>query len=52
MQNQLLDILHIEHPLIQAPIAEAATTDMAVAVSENGGLGSLGCAPLGPGYPA
>jgi NAD(P)H-dependent flavin oxidoreductase YrpB (nitropropane dioxygenase family) len=48
MQNQLLDILHIEHPLIQAPMAEAATTDMAVAVSENGGLGSLGCAPWGP----
>lgn len=33
--------LGIEHPLIQAPMAGASTPDMAVAVAEAGGLGSL-----------
>ncbi|MDE2317661.1 MAG: nitronate monooxygenase, partial [Xanthomonadaceae bacterium] len=34
--------LGIEHPLIQAPMAGASTPQMAAAVAEAGGLGSLG----------
>src|SRR5580765_8254881 len=36
----------IELPIIQAPMAGAALSDMVVAVSEAGGLGSLACALL------
>ena len=35
-----------ELPIIQAPMAGAAVSDMVVAVSEVGGLGSLACAVL------
>jgi nitronate monooxygenase len=36
----------VELPIIQAPMAGAAFSDMVVAVSEAGGLGSLACALL------
>ena len=36
----------IELPIIQAPMAGAALSEMVVAVSEAGGLGSLACALL------
>jgi nitronate monooxygenase len=39
-------LLGIEIPIIQAPMAGAAFADMAIAVSEAGGLGSLACAML------
>ena len=44
----LRDLLSIELPLIQAPMAGVQGAAMAVAVSEAGGLGSLPCAMLAP----
>jgi nitronate monooxygenase len=42
--RRLCDLLKIEHPIIQAPMAVSATPALAAAVSNAGGLGSLGCA--------
>ncbi len=42
--TKLTDLLGIEHPIIQAPMAGASTPALAAAVSSAGGLGSLGCA--------
>jgi hypothetical protein len=39
-------LLGIDLPIIQAPMAGLATSAMAAAVAEVGGLGSLGCAVL------
>src|SRR3954462_15611711 len=39
-------LLNIEQPLIQAPMAGAQAGEMAIAVSNAGGLGSLPCAML------
>jgi nitronate monooxygenase len=39
-------LLGIEHPIIQAPMAGSATPALAAAVSNAGGLGSLGCAEM------
>jgi nitronate monooxygenase len=44
--RRILDLLGIELPVIQAPMAGANLSDMAIAVSEAGGLGSLPCALL------
>ena len=44
--RRLLDLLGIELPIIQAPMAGATGAAMAIAVSEAGGLGSLPCALL------
>jgi nitronate monooxygenase len=41
-------LLGIEHPVVQAPMAGFSTPALAAAVSEAGGLGSLGAAALGP----
>lgn len=38
----LLALLGIEHPIIQAPMAGVSTPELAAAVSNSGGLGSLG----------
>src|SRR5262249_51763631 len=38
----------IELPIVQAPMAGVAFSEMAIGVSEAGGLGSLGCALLTP----
>jgi nitronate monooxygenase len=46
--RRLQDILGIELPIIQAPMAGVAFADMVAAVSEAGGLGSLACAMLTP----
>lgn len=47
--NDLLRKLRIEHPIIQAPMAGGPSTpQLAAAVSDAGGLGSLGCAYLTP----
>jgi nitronate monooxygenase len=40
------ELLGIEHPILQAPMASAATPALAAAVSEAGGLGALGSAML------
>jgi nitronate monooxygenase len=39
---KLLDRLNISRPIIQAPMAGVSSPAMAAAVSEAGGLGSLG----------
>lgn len=44
----LRDLLSIEHPLVQAPMAGVQGAAMAIAVSNAGGLGSLPCAMLAP----
>ncbi|MGQ7794259.1 NAD(P)H-dependent flavin oxidoreductase [Faunimonas sp. B44] len=44
--SALLDLLEIELPLVQAPMAGAQGWDMAAAVSAAGGLGSIPCAML------
>jgi nitronate monooxygenase len=44
--RELLDLIGIDLPIIQAPLAGANGSAMAIAVSEAGGLGSLPCAML------
>ena len=44
--RELLDLIGIDLPIIQAPMAGANGSAMAIAVSEAGGLGSLPCAML------
>jgi nitronate monooxygenase len=41
-------LLGIEHPIIQAPMAGVQGSELAIAVSQAGGLGSLPCAMLTP----
>ena len=42
--RRILDLFQIELPILQAPMAGASTPEMAIAVAEAGGLGSLPCA--------
>lgn len=42
MSNALLSLLNVQLPLIQAPMAGVSTPTLAAAVSNAGGLGSLG----------
>ena len=44
----LLDLLGVELPIIQAPMAGASGSAMAIAVCQAGALGSLPCAMLNP----
>src|SRR6185295_17185585 len=44
--RRILDLLGIELPIIQAPMAGAQVSAMAIAVSQVGGLGSLPCAMI------
>ena len=44
----LSDLLGIDHPIIQAPMAGSTTPALAAAVSNAGGMGSLGCAFMTP----
>lgn len=46
--TRILDLLGIQLPIIQGPLAGATTTDMVIAVARAGGLGSLPCAMLTP----
>ena len=45
-RTELLEMLGIEHPIIQAPMSGVATPELAAAVSNAGALGSLGCGSL------
>lgn len=45
---RLCDLLDIEHPIIQAPMAGASSPAMAAAAGNAGALGSLGCAMFDP----
>jgi nitronate monooxygenase len=44
--RRILDLLGIERPIIQAPMAGSNDSGLAIAVSEAGGLGSLPCATI------
>ncbi|WP_163267640.1 NAD(P)H-dependent flavin oxidoreductase [Chelativorans alearense] len=44
--SRILDLLSIRLPIIQAPMAGSSGADLAIAVCEAGGLGSLPCAML------
>lgn len=44
--RRILDLLGIELPILQAPMAGASGSPMAIAVSNAGGLGALPCAML------
>jgi nitronate monooxygenase len=46
--RRLIDLFKIEHPILLAPMAGAMDVDLAVAVAQGGGLGSLPCAMLTP----
>jgi nitronate monooxygenase len=46
--HRLTDLLGIAHPIVQAPMKGTSTPALAAAVSNAGGLGSLGCAYLPP----
>jgi nitronate monooxygenase len=45
--RRLTELLGIAHPIVQAPMKGTTTPELAAAVSNAGGLGSLGCAGLG-----
>lgn len=47
--RRILDLLGIEHPIVQAPMAGPVFSDMVIAVCEAGGLGSLPCATMDEG---
>ena len=46
--TRLMDLLGLEHPIIQAPMAGSTTPAMAAAAANAGCLGSLGCAMMSP----
>ncbi len=46
--RRLLDLLGIEHPIVLAPMAGLAMVELAAAVADAGGLGSIGCATMDP----
>jgi nitronate monooxygenase len=46
--RRLIDLFGIDHPILQAPMAGASSAQMAVAVSEAGGLGAIAAAMLTP----
>jgi nitronate monooxygenase len=46
--RRLIDLFRVELPIVAAPMANFAGLDLAIAVAEAGGLGSLPCAALDP----
>jgi nitronate monooxygenase len=46
--RRILELLGIQVPIIQAPMAGSVLSEIVIAVSEAGGLGSLPCAMLNP----
>ncbi|MFQ5566446.1 MAG: NAD(P)H-dependent flavin oxidoreductase [Paracoccaceae bacterium] len=46
--RRLCDLLSIEHPIIQAPMAGSDTAALAAAVANAGAMGSRGCAMMSP----
>jgi nitronate monooxygenase len=48
LKTDITELLGIEHPLLLAPMAGVGTPELAIAVAEAGGLGSLACAMLTP----
>jgi nitronate monooxygenase len=46
--RRIVELFGIEHPIVLAPMAGLGTVDLAAAVSNAGGLGSIGCAIMAP----
>lgn len=46
--RRILELFGIEHPILLSPMANASSIELAVAVSEAGGLGAIPCAGLTP----
>jgi nitronate monooxygenase len=46
--RRLVELFGIDHPIVLAPMAGLGTVDLAAAVSNAGGLGSIGCAVMAP----
>jgi nitronate monooxygenase len=46
--RRLVELFEIDHPIVLAPMAGLGTVDLAAAVSNAGGLGSIGCAIMEP----
>lgn len=46
--RRILDLFGIEHPVLLSPMAGPGTPELAIAVAEAGGLGSLPCATITP----
>ena len=46
--RRILELFGVELPIIQAPMANSSTPEMALAVCQAGGLGSIPCAALTP----
>jgi len=46
--QRLLELFEIEHPIVLAPMAGFGTVELAAAVADAGGLGSIGCATMDP----
>ncbi|RMU65562.1 2-nitropropane dioxygenase, NPD [Pseudomonas syringae pv. syringae] len=44
--SRIIELFAIELPLLQAPMAGASGSQMAIAVAQAGGLGALPCAML------
>ena len=47
-RRELMALLGIEHPIIQAPMAGTVSPQMAIAAAEAGGMGSIPAAMLTP----
>jgi nitronate monooxygenase len=48
LDRRIIDLLAIDHPILQAPMAGAANPELAAAVSQAGGLGGYGAAGDAP----
>lgn len=46
--RRLVELFEIDHPIVLAPMAGFCTVELAAAVSNAGGLGSIGCAIMAP----
>jgi NAD(P)H-dependent flavin oxidoreductase YrpB (nitropropane dioxygenase family) len=46
--RRLVDLFKLEHPLVLAPMAGFGTVELAAAVCDAGGLGSIACAAMQP----
>ena len=46
--RRLIDLLGMEHPIVQSPMAGFSTVELAAAVCDAGALGSIGCGPVSP----
>ena len=47
-RSDILDVLAIERPIVQAPVGGCATPRLVAAVAEAGGIGTLACTWTAP----